>query len=288
MVAANITLRAGNQEDADACGRICHDAFAVIAEKHGFPKDFPSREIASEVLRSLLSHPRIYSVVAERNGERIGSNFLDERGIVTGVGPITVDPDAQDRGVGRLLMENVMERAAQTGAAGVRLLQDAFHNRSFSLYTKIGFKMRVTTSVMQGPPVAKVVAGYGVRQASATDLESCNMLCFRVHGHDRNGEVSDAISQGAALVVERDGRITGYTTAVAFFGHSVGETNDDLKALIAAATEFGGLGFHVPNTNTELLLWCYDNGLTMVKAMTLMTVGLYNDPDGAYLPSVLY
>ena len=285
---SNIRLRSGNREDADACGRICHDAFASIAEKHGFPKDFPSSEVAAGLMSALLSHPRFYSVIAERDGDVLGSNFLDERGVITGVGPITVDPEAQDAGVGRLLMQNVMERAAQTGVAGVRLLQDAFHNRSFSLYTRMGFRMRVTTSVMQGQPVARRLPGYSVREASASDLEACDSLCFRVHGHHRSGEVSDAIGQGAAQVVERDGRITGYTTALAFFGHSVGETNDDLKALIANAPEFGGLGFHVPNSNAELLVWCYENGLKMVKAMTLMTVGLYNEPNGPYLPSVLY
>ena len=185
-------------------------------------------------------------------------------------------------------MQDLMDRAAQTGAAGVRLLQDAFHNRSFSLYTRMGFRMRVTTSIMQGPPLGRHPAGYSVRQASSTDLRACNKLCLHVHGHDRSGEVLDAINQGAAQVVERDGRITGYTTALAFFGHSVAETNDDLKALIASAQEFGGPGFHVPNSNNELLVWCYDNGLKMVKAMTLMTVGLYNEPDGPYMPSVLY
>ena len=72
------------------------------------------------------------------------------------------------------------------------------------------------------------------------------------------------------------------------FGHTVGETNEELKALIAATPEYAGTGFHVPNTNGPLLRWCYDNGLRMVKAMTLMTVGLYNEPKGAYLPSVIY
>ena len=73
-----------------------------------------------------------------------------------------------------------------------------------------------------------------------------------------------------------------------FFGHSVGETNDDLRALIGATPEYAGPGFHVPTDNDDLLRWCFDSGLRMVKAMTLMTLGLYNEPQGAYLPSVLY
>ena len=79
------------------------------------------------------------------------------------------------------------------------------------------------------------------------------MRCVQVHGHDRDGEVRDAIAQGTARVVERHGRITGYTTGVALFGHTIAETNDDLVALIGAAEEFGSPGFLVPMPNTELL-----------------------------------
>jgi len=288
MATTDVILRRGSLEDAAACGQICHDAFADISAKHNFPKDFPSPEMATGALSGMFSHPGFYSVVAERGGKVVGSNFLDERARIFGVGPITVDPSVQDSSIGRELMQNVMARAAERGAAGVRLLQDAFHNRSFALYTKLGFEMRVTTSVMQGPGTRTEIPGYVVRKASPNDIEACNRLCVAVHGHDRGGEVSDAMTQNTVLVVEHVGRLTGYTTGVAFFGHTVGETNEELKALIGATPEYHGLGFHVPNSNGQLLRWCYDNGLRMVKAMTLMSVGLYNEPKGAYLPSVLY
>ena len=99
----------------------------------------------------------------------------------------------------------------------------------------------------------------------------------------------DAIKQGSAKVVEHLGRITGYATDIAFFAHAVGETNEDLKALIATAPEIGGGGFLLlPTRNGELFRWCLQNGLRLVHQMTLMTIGLYNEPAGAYLPSVLY
>jgi hypothetical protein len=89
-------------------------------------------------------------------------------------------------------------------------------------------------------------------------------------------------------VVEREGRITGYTTLVGFFGHTVGESNDDLKALIGAAKEFPGPGFLLPTRNSELMRWCLKNGLKIVQPMTLMSKGLYQEPKGAFLPSVLF
>jgi predicted N-acetyltransferase YhbS len=198
----DVTLRRGNTEDASACGEICHDAFADISAKHNFPKDFPSPEAAAGALTGLLSHPGVYSVVAERQGRIVGSNFLDERAPIFGVGPITVDPTVQDSRIGRLLMEDVLERSRERGAAGVRLLQDAFHNRSFALYTKLGFEMRATTSVMQGPGINLEIPGYTVRAASEEDVDACNRVCAGVHGHNREGELRDAIAQKTASVVE--------------------------------------------------------------------------------------
>jgi hypothetical protein len=213
---------------------------------------------------------------------------MDERCAIAGIGPITVDPGVQNRGVGRKLMDAVLDRARERNFVGVRLVQAAFHNRSLSLYTTLGFDIREPLSVMQGPPIRKNIEGCTVRAASASDLEDCNRLCRRVHGHDRGGDLSDAILLGSAAVAERHGRITAYATTLAFFGHAVGETNLDIQALISAAEAFRGPGFFVPSRNGELLRWCLANGLRVVEPMTLMTMGLYNEPAGAYLPSILF
>jgi hypothetical protein len=89
-------------------------------------------------------------------------------------------------------------------------------------------------------------------------------------------------------VVERNGRITGYASSMAFYGHAVAETNLDLQAIIASADGFGGPGILVPSRNSELFRWCLTNGLRVVQPMTLMSLGLYNEPQGAFLPSILY
>jgi predicted N-acetyltransferase YhbS len=284
----NVTLRPGTVDDAERCGAICHDAFKAIAEQHNFPPDFPSPEAATETLAMLLAHPGFHAVVAESDGRVVGSNFLDERSTVAGVGPITVDPAVQDRAVGRQLMQHVLDRATGRGFPGVRLVQAAYHNRSLSLYARLGFVAREPLSTMQGAPPAVQIPGYTVRPATARDLDACNQLSVRVHGHDRRGELRDALQQGTASVVEHGARITGYATSIAFFGHAVGETNEALKALIGAAAAFPGPGFLLPTRNAELFRWCLDHGLRVVQPMTLMTIGLYNEPAGACLPSILY
>ena len=283
-----ITIRRAAAADAAECGRIICEAFGAIADQHNFPRDFPSGEIATRVAAMLIAHPGFYGVVAERDGRILGSNFMDERSPIGGIGPITVDPAAQNAGIGRRLMEAVIERAAARQLPGVRLVQDGFHNRSLCLYTRLGFVTREPLSVMQGQVLDLRLPGYIVRAATTADADACNALCRGVHGFERSGEVDDAIRQDTANVVERLGRITGYATEIGYFAHAVGETNEDLKALIGAAPSFAGPGFLVPTRNHDLFRWCLDRGLRLVKQQTLMTIGLYNEPSDAYLPSILY
>src|SRR5205085_3642726 len=135
--------------------------------------------------------------------------FLDERAVIAGVGPITVDPAAQNAAIGRSLMTAVMDRAAERGAAGVRLVQTAYHTRSLALYAKLGYEIREPLACLQGPPPGVEAEGYAVRPAMAADLETCNRICRAVHGHDRSDQVSDAVAGGTAVIVEHDGRVTG-------------------------------------------------------------------------------
>jgi len=284
----SLVIRRATRADADACGEICYNAFATVNREHNFPPDLPEPEAGKQLLAMLFSHPGFFCVVAEQNGEIIGSNCLDERTAIAGVGPITINPAAQNVGAGRQLMLAVMARAAEKNFAGVRLVQAAFHGRSLSLYAKLGFDIREPLVVMQGPPLNVVAPGLSVRAAKAADLEACNALCHRIHGHHRSGELLDAISQGIASVVENRGRISGYSSLVGFFGHTVAEGNLDLQALIGASPAFPGPGFLLPTRNTELFRWCLQQGLRVVEPMTLMSLGLYNTPSGAFLPSILY
>jgi GNAT superfamily N-acetyltransferase len=283
-----LALRPGTTNDATRCGEICFHAFAAISRQHNFPPDFTAPEVATGLLAWMLTRPDVYSVVAEADGKIVGSNFLWEEDAIAGVGPITIDPTIQDEGCGRLLMENVLARAAQKNFAGVRLVQAAYHNRSLSLYTKLGFAVREPLATMQGKPLQQAIAGFPVRAATADDVPACGQLCRKIHGHDRNNALRGAIAQQTATVVERHGRITGYATGIGFFGHAVTESDDYLKALIAAAPEFSGPGFLLPTRNGEVFRWCLSRGLRVVQPMTLMSVGLYNEPRGAFLPSILF
>lgn len=282
------TIRRATPEDAPECGRILYAAFQTLADHHNFPRDFPSVEAATGVFSMLVANRGFCGLVAVEDSRIAGSNFVDLRSPIAGIGPISIDPQAQNRGVGRALMEAVIAEAEARKAAGIRLVQSAYHNRSLCLYTKLGFATREPLSLLQGPALNARFAGYEVRPATQADIAACNALCRRVHGFDRGVELGESVGGKSASVVEHLGRITGYATGIGFFAHAVAESNRDLEALIGAAREFSGPGFLLPTRNHEVFDWCLGRGLRLVMQMTLMTVGLYNEPAGAYLPMILY
>lgn len=286
---SSVMLRAGKPEDALPCGTILYEGFRALTEKHGFGLDFPSAEFAAEMLAEILADSEVYSVIAEaEDGRIIGSNFLWEGDTIAGIGPTTVDPAAQNRSVGRRLMENVLQRAQEKKYIGVRLVQATYNNYSLSLYTKLGFDVREPLANLQGKPLGLTIPDRFVRPVIETDIATCNQLCDRIHGHDRAKELKAAVERRTATLVESKGRISGYATEIGFFGHAVGEDNEDLKALIGSASAFVGSGFYVPMRNADLFRWCLNQGLRVIQPETLMSLGFYHEPKGAFLPSVLY
>jgi predicted N-acetyltransferase YhbS len=283
-----LMLRPGRPEDATVCGTICYEAFKAIAVQHNFPPSYPSSEVAVARMGERLTHPGFYAVVAELEGRVVGSNFLDERSPIVGLGPITVDPSVQNRTIGRHLMQDVLARVAARRCLGVRLVHATYHTRALSLYAKLGFAVRDLVAKVTGAPLALQLPGYMVRLATLTDLDACNQVCRRVHGHDRGGELRDAIQQGSATVVEHEGHLCGYATLIGVSGHAVGETTAAVQALIGAAPAFERGGFLMPLRNGELFGWCLAAGFRVAVPETLMSQGYYKEPVGAFLPSVLY
>ena len=195
-----------------------------------------------------IPHPLIWGVVAEIDGRIVGSNFLDERDPIRGVGPITVDPEGQNAGVGRKLMEAVLERGE--GAPGVRLLQDAFHMRSLSLYASLGFDVKEPRR--RDHREAAQRARRGRRGATARGgrprrVRGPLQEGPRLRAHERASRRDAGFAPFVAL---RDGRIVAYASTVTFWpmNHGVAESDDDMKALLhgAAAAVEEPLAFLVP------------------------------------------
>jgi GNAT superfamily N-acetyltransferase len=286
--ATRVTLREAEPEDAEACARIVYDAFAGIHDHHRFPRDFAVPDAAMGMMSAWVPHPGVWGVVAEVDGRIVGSNFLDERDPIRGVGPITVDPSGQNSGVGRKLMEAVLERGKD--APGIRLVQDGFHMRSLSLYRSLGFDVTDSCVVMSGKPRSGPVEGVEVRRLAEDDIEECEALCREVHGFARTGALRDATQFFEPVVAIRDGRIAAYATTVSFWqmGYGVAVDEDAMKAmLLGAAKGDEPVALLVP-LRSGLHGWALDEGMRAVKPMNVMARGEYREPRGSYFPSVLY
>jgi predicted N-acetyltransferase YhbS len=287
-----MNLRPTELADRDECARIVYEAFGGLHDHHHFPRDFPTLEAAMELTSHFIAHPRIWGVIAEADGRILGSNFLDERGPIRGLGPISVDPGAQGQGVGRALMQAALDRAE--GAAGVRLFQDSFNMQSLSLYASLGFEVKEPAVVISGRARSDPAAGIEVRALEERDLPECEDLCRRVHGFERRQELHDALQIPvlSPVVAVRDRRITAYATTLTFFpaAYGVAETEDDMRALIVGALAKGEqpASFLLPIRQAGFFRWCLTEGLRAVKPMTYMAIGEYRNPHGCWIPSVLY
>lgn len=286
-----IQIREMRQEDVERCGHICHVAFMEIAERHNFRPDFPTPESAIGLIAAFFASPDVFAVVAERDGEVIGSNHLWEYDAIRAVGPITIDPAAQTKGVGRMLMEAVIERGKTS--AGVRLVQDSFNATSLSLYSSLGFDVREPLVLLEGNLIGDAPPDVTVRPIKDEDYESCAELCRRIHGFDRVNELMNRFPFVTPFVALRDGRITAYTSAPQSWAlnHAVAETTSDMRAVLTgAANSLQGepISFLLPTRQSDLFRWCLQKGMRVVKPMTLMSMGEYNEPRGCYLTSVGY
>src|SRR5689334_13240377 len=280
--------RAPTPADAEACGRIVYEAFRCISAQHSFPPDFPSLEAALGMARAVCGNPKYFGVVAEADGRVVGSNFLDERDRFAAVGPITVDPNYQGRGVGRRLMQAVLDRARQRGAPGVRLVQDAFNRTSMSLYTSLGFDVKEPLALVHGSPTGQMTPGTEARPMQEADLEPCAAICRSVHGFDRTNELRDAVRHARPFVLVRDGRVRAYASATNFplLSHGVAETEQDLRDLLTGVPTVTGqpTGLLLPIRQCSLFRWLLGAGVRIVKPMTLMAMGEYHEPRGCWFP----
>jgi hypothetical protein len=166
-------------------------------------------------------------------------------------------------------MEAVIARGAD--AAGIRLVQDAANAQSLSLYASMGFDVREPLALMEGTLSATPAAGVEVRPLASRDVDGCAALGEVVHGFSRAGELRAVPPFLTSWVAVRDGRVVAYASAPHFW-----QMNQ------AVAEEL------VPTRHAALFRWLLAHGLRVVKPMTLMVMGAYEEPRGAWLPSVGY
>ena len=272
----------------DAIGQICFEAFKEIQEGHGFSPDFPSIEVARQVLGMLVQRDDFYSVVALHDGRPVGSNFLSLMNPVAGVGPITVDCSLQGQGIGRALMQDVIHYAQRNNIQQVRLFQDSFNVASLSLYASLGFDVKESAALMLAAPAAET--DLSIRPVAEADLPALEDLSKRIYKNSRHNEVAAAAPYGfPTFLREHQGRVTGYLIP-GVFGHGIAETEDDALALIGEAARQlppPSVHFFCPLSEAGFFRQAMKAGCRVIKVMNYMALGPYESPDEIWMPSIL-
>lgn len=123
---------------------------------------------ASTWWAELAERPRRdYVVLTDDSGDVLGYGGIDHGGETADVMTVAVSPTAQGRGLGRLLLRELEERAAAGGASGVLLEVRADNQAALALYARAGWRqVHVRRRYYQPGDVdalilAKTVAGEG-------------------------------------------------------------------------------------------------------------------------------
>ena len=295
-VRPEISVRTATPEDGLVAGQICFNAFSAISAAHGFPCDLPSSEAGIGLLSMMFSSPGFYCVVAEHDGRIVGSNCLDERSVIRGTG--SRSPSTRTYKTSASVASSCRPRwtARRRGRAlpeSVSSVQAAFHNRSFSLYTSLGFDIREPLSCLRGADAPNGTFPDALCDPlNLYDADACNALSRRVHGFDRGVDLAQAIEQGTARVVER-GASPHRTPLLHARSPAIrtAEMNiEPTSPAITSAGPFGSWNTPVPSRNSVLpALVPGDAACESFSPMILKwSTRLYNDPKRRTFPSVRF
>lgn len=290
-----VTIGAMRPDQAEAVGAIIYEAFLDVALRHNFEPPYESPQFATTVARFLDQSEGFTSFVACQGGRPLAVNFLDERNEIAGVGPVAVSVAHQGQGLGRLVMEALLERAEGLGYRSVRLLQATYNLVSFSLYARLGFQVKDAVAFLRGRPPAGEGPADPVREVTPADLDGLDALSLAVLGFRRRGDLEMMMRLIPPLLVEREGRPAGFVARFAtpsgtLLGPAVARDEQALRDLILGAARLApaDLRMSLPVSCPAALEWALRSGFSLVELETLMVRGTYERPAGAYMPSVWY
>eukprot|EP01087_Luapelamoeba_hula_P007094 TRINITY_DN1721_c0_g1_i2.p1 TRINITY_DN1721_c0_g1~~TRINITY_DN1721_c0_g1_i2.p1 ORF type:complete len:312 (+),score=45.97 TRINITY_DN1721_c0_g1_i2:37-972(+) len=303
-----VMVRPLKEEDIPAAAESVFEGFGKLHEiYYGRREDFPSLEAALGVVQSCHASSHNFPIVAECEGKVIGFNNICYVDGVGGVGPIGVHPSSQG-GVGRALMQAVLDHAKERGTKTVRLMQEAHNRTSYSLYIKLGFEEKDQMAFVEGIPTKRFAPEsdqYTVRRMKSEDVENCGRFTQRLIGVNRETEIADTLHPlwiecfgHPNVAVSASGDVVGYLTcSIHIVGHGLAASDEIAAALVWAMTR----DEEMPNgpmprvghvkivgrLNPKLLYWALHSGMRLNRVMTLMsTAGDYTYPPSpaALLP----
>jgi predicted N-acetyltransferase YhbS len=282
-----LELVPATEEQIPRLAQICHEAFSALHDRCGVERDIPDAEVGGMIISQTVKRPDYTGVMAVLDNEVVGSNFLLHADEVAGVGPITVNPRLQAKGIGRALMQWVIDEARRREIRQVRLFQEALNTTSLSLYTSLGFDWRDSAALMQANPAVEEDAT--IRPLTADDLGAVEELSRRAYGFSRAGDAEQLLGwELPGFLREREGRPVGYLFGT-LFGHAGAESDEDLLALAGEAARQlppPVARFICPMARPGLYRKALASGHRTLKLLSYMSLGEFVPPPGPQFPSI--
>jgi GNAT superfamily N-acetyltransferase len=274
-------------EEIPTLSRICHEAFSALHDRFGIERDIPDVAVGEMIISQVVKRPDYTGVMAVLDGRVVGSNFLLQADEVAGVGPITVDPAVQSQGIGRALMQWVIDEARRREIRQTRLFQETLNTTSLSLYTSLGFDWRDSAALMQAPPAAS--EDPTVRPITAEDLPAIAELSRSAYGFSRANDAARLIEwEVPGFLRVLDGRPVAYLFAT-LFGHAGAINDENLFALASQAARHLPpplARFICPMGRPGLYRKALAAGNRTLKMLSYMSLGEYHAPGGPHFPSI--
>jgi len=154
----------------------------------------------------------------EIDAEVAGSNFATNWGTVGFFGPLTIHPDLWDKGLGKRLMEPIMDCFDKWKTRHVGLVTFAHSPKHVALYQKFGFSPRFLTAAMSKPvePVGRASSWAKFSDAPMNEraalLDACRELTGAIYNGLDVGREIDAVADqnlGDTILLWDGSKLTG-------------------------------------------------------------------------------
>ena len=224
------TIRPMRPADVDAATAI------VLAGDWGDRREFFS---------FVTAHAACRPIVAERDGELVGTGVGTVNGPVGWIGTIFVANDARGRGLGRALTEAVQDRLRDAGCRTEVLVATSAGR---PLYERLGFEEQCWYRTVEAPGTNGTAAAAidsivpVVRAFLPEDLPEMADLDRAATGEDRRHLLRAFANQSSAkCLVRPDGTLRGFVVRAPWGGGAtVAVDNDDAFRLLEARRQAAG------------------------------------------------
>ena len=301
-------LRPLTEDDRSIYANMLHRAFNTWYGARGWPDYFGCTPEQAGIFLDIyndISPGRSVAAFDPNSGEIMGACFYHPREHHVSLGIMSVNPDYFKRGVGRALVNHIVNFTEAKQYPALRLVGSASNMDSFSLYNRSGFVPRGSYHDMViAVPAEGLAVDYPlrkqVRDATLADIDAMAALEIEVSGISRINDYRYAIENPrgvmhAQVFENSDGSIEGFMISIKcpalnMLGPCVARSEKVTLALLLQATEhFRGQVplFVIPMDKRELVETLYAWGARNVETHLFQVRGKFQPFNGVSLPSFL-